>query len=171
MINKIAKFVLFFFAYIPLFIILILKNVVDLKNVLIISGIILLLAFISVFILLKTIGSISPSQRKVKIKEQRNSDYLNFFLTYLLPLFITLSSTRDIIIFGILFIVIAYFYLDTSLFAVNPLLRIFFHLSIYKVEFQDREYFLLTKKKYFVGEQNIKIKNLDPDVIIEDKDD
>jgi hypothetical protein len=67
-----------------------------------------------------------------------------------------------------LIIVVFFIYIDTPLFSINPLLKIFFGYNIYEVNYDGKKFFLLTKKKYAPGEINIKIKQLDLEVLIED---
>jgi hypothetical protein len=167
MINKFSRLILFYFAYLPLFIILIINNILELRPLLIILFILIVVGFGSIFLLLKTIKSVTPNQEKIIIHENKNSEYLGFLVTYLIPFLVSFSGVREIISFSILFLLIAYLYLDTSLFGINPLLKIFFSYNIYYVSLGNTKYFLLSKVKHKQGENNLEIKKLGGNVLIE----
>ena len=164
MLNKLSKLILFYFAYLPLFAILVINNINDYtftfqlnSNNFVISTpifitliVVLLVAIglISVFLILKTVKDVVPSKENIKIREIKNSEYLSFLVTYLLPFLIDLSRMKQVISFVILFIIVAYLYLDTSLFSVNPLLKILFRYNIFEVYLGKQKYFLLSKNRF-----------------------
>lgn len=169
MINKFSKLILFYFAYIPLFVILSINNISEIKPLLITISSIIILGFALIFLLVHTIKSVTPSQEKIIINENKNSEYLGFLVTYLIPFLVSFSGIREIISFSVLFILIAYLYLDTSLFGINPLLKIFFRYNIYNVSLGKTDYFLLSKIKHKRGEKNLNIKKLGDNILIEDE--
>lgn len=168
MINKFSKLILFYFAYLPLFIILSINNILELKPLIITISILIVIGFVSIFLLLKTIKSVTPNQEKIIVHENRNSEYLGFLVTYLIPFLVSFAGIREIISFSILFILIGYLYLGTSLFGINPLLKIFFGYNIYHVSLGNTKYFLLSKIKHKQGENNLDIKKFGGNILIED---
>ncbi|MDO8508936.1 MAG: hypothetical protein Q7S27_04595 [Nanoarchaeota archaeon] len=167
MLNKFSKIILFYFAYLPLFVILAISNIFQMKYLLVTLSGLILFGFIFIWLLLKTIKSVTSSQEKVSINENKNSEYLGFLITYIIPFLVSFTGIRSIISFCILFFLIAYLYIDTSLFGVNPLLKIFFGYNIYQVSLGKTTYFLLSKNKHLQGEKNLDIKKLGGNVLIE----
>src|SRR3989338_4555764 len=108
MLNKFSKIILFYFAYLPLFSILIINNINDTKT--------LLITLISAII-------------------------VGFFL-------VDLNGIKSIVSFSILMVLVAYLYIDTSLFCINPLLKIFFRYNLYQVTLGSKKYCLISKTKH-----------------------
>ena len=168
MINKFSKIILFYFAYLPLFSILIINNVNDTKTLLITLSSVIIAGFILVILLLKTIKSVVPSEEKITINELKNSEYLSFLVTYILPFLVDLSGIKSIISFSILLILVAYLYIDTSLFCINPLLKIFFRFNLYQVTMGDKKYCLISKNKHKIISSKLSVKQIGEDILIED---
>ena len=78
MLNKFSKIILFYFAYLPLFSILIINNINDTKTLLITLISAIIIGFILVILLFKTIKSVVPSEEKITVNELKNSEYLSF---------------------------------------------------------------------------------------------
>lgn len=170
MINKFSKLILFYFAYLPLFIILTINNVSSLKILFISMIVLALIGFSSVSLLLSTVQSVTPREEKVNLVQSKNSEYLGFLVTYILPFVISFSNVREIISFALLFVLIGTLYTETSLFAVNPLLKIFYGYNIYEVSLTGNRYFLLSKKKYSVADARLDLKKFGGDILIEDEE-
>jgi len=169
MLNKFSKIILFYFAYLPLFSILIINNIEDTKTMLITLISAIIVGFILVFLLFKTIKSIVPSEEKIIITEFKNSEYLSFLVTYILPFLVDLTSIRIIISFSILLILVAYLYMDTSLFCINPLLKLFFKFNLYQVKMGDKKYYLISKNKHNITSTKLNVKRICEDILIEDQ--
>jgi hypothetical protein len=118
--------------------------------------------------LIKTIKSIAPRKEKIKINSNNNSELLGFLLTYIIPFCVAFTTLNSIIAFGILILMIFIIYIDTSLFSVNPLLKIILRYNIYEIKYNNKRYFLLSKNKYFDEEVLINVKQLDSEVLIEE---
>ncbi len=169
MLNKFSKIVLFYFAYLPLFVILAINNISNNQNLIIVVIFLVLSSFFLTFSLLKTIEDVTPSTEKITVEEMKNTDYLSFIVTYVIPFLVDLSGIKEIVSFAILFLIIAYLYMDTSLFCVNPLLKIFFRYNIYNVSLNEQKYYLLSKKNYNKGETaSIPVKRLDKYILLGD---
>jgi len=168
MLNKFSKIILFYFAYLPLFSILIINNINDTKTMLIILISAIAAGFILVVLLFKTIKSIVPSEEKITITELKNSEYLSFLVTYILPFLVDLTDIRIIISFSILLILVVYLYIDTLLFCINPLLKIFFKFNLYQVTMGDKKYYLISKNKHKIISSKLNVKRIGEDILIED---
>ncbi|MEM4335412.1 MAG: hypothetical protein QXY61_00225 [Candidatus Anstonellales archaeon] len=130
----------------------------------------IIVGFILVTLLFKTIQSVVPSEEKITITELKNSEYLSFLVTNILPFILDdLSGIRDIISFSILLVLVAYLYIDTSLFCVNPLLKIFFRFNLYHVMMGDRRYYLISKNKHKMISSKLSVKRIGEDILIEDQ--
>lgn len=151
MLNFFSKLLLFYFAYLPLILILVIQNMPLSWILLGICSILVLLGFISTKILFSTVHSVAPRNETLNIIANKNSDALSFIVTYILPFGVTFSSLNNWIAFGILFSIIFYLYIESSLFRINPLLKIFFKYNIYSVSLNNEEFFLLSKKDYVQG--------------------
>ncbi len=160
---------MFYFAYLPLFIILLIKNM-EINLLLIIIVICLIaLGIISIFLLIKTIKSIAPKTVKIRFISNKNAETLSFIVTYVIPFGITFTTLNSRIAFGILFAIIFYLYLDTSLFCINPLLKIIFNYNIYLINIRKREYYLLSKKDHLNGNATINMVFLTKNLAMEDE--
>ena len=185
MLNRISKFILFYFAYLPLFSILVINNVTNwdfkiqkfglilcIKNYMVVLFLLFVLIFFGIFfvkLLLKHIKTVVASEENIIVTENKNSEYLNFLITYITPFLIDFSGLNHIISFIILFTIIAYLYVDSSLFCVNPLLKIMFRYNVYEVFINNNRYFLLSKIKHQTQDSiTIKLLRLDDNILIED---
>lgn len=168
MINKFSKFAFFYLAYLPLIMILLILNM-DLSQklayLLIGSVILCFLIFLPLF---WSIKSLSPSREEIEVVSNNNSEVLGFIFTYIFPFLITFTNINSILAFSILIIMVFLIYIETSLFSVNPLLKIVFGYNIYEIKSGDKRLFLLSKKKYFGGKIKINVKQLDSEVLIEE---
>lgn len=167
MINKLSKFFFFYLAYLPLFLILLILNMDLSWKLAYFSGGIVLIGIILFLPLLKSIKSIAPIKQEIEIKSNNNSEILGFIFTYIIPFLVTFTSINSILAFGILILLVFVIYIDTSLFSVNPLLKVIFRYNIYSVKHKGRKFYLLSKKKYSEGKSNINIKQIDSEVLIE----
>jgi len=172
MLNKFSKIILFYFAYLPLFSILIINNIKDTKTMLITLISAIIVGFILAFLLFKNIKSIVPSEEKITITEFKNSEYLSILVTYIVtyisPFLVDLTSIRIIISFSILLILVAYLYIDTPLFCVNPLLKLFFKFNLYQVTMGNKKYYLISKNKHNITSSKLNVKRICEDILIED---
>lgn len=149
LINKFSKVLLSYLAYLPLFIILALQNMTIGWALLITVAIMIAMGVIPTFILIKLIEGIAPRKGTFRLIKSKNPEMLAFIVTYIVPFSIRFSRINDALSFIILFSIIIYLYFNTSLFSVNPSLKLFFKYNIYLVEGNNRVYYLLSKKTYF----------------------
>lgn len=168
MINKFSKFIFFYLAYLPLFIILLVLNMDLSWSLLYVSLGVIAFCLLLFFPLLKSINSLAPSEEEIDILSNNNSEILGFIFTYIFPFLITFANINSIIAFAILIMMVFLIYVQTSIFSVNPLLNLLFGYSIYEVRHKNKKYFLLSRNRYSSGKFNIRIKQLDLEVLIED---
>ncbi|PJE81271.1 hypothetical protein COU58_03505 [Candidatus Pacearchaeota archaeon CG10_big_fil_rev_8_21_14_0_10_32_42] len=168
MINKLSKFIFFYLAYLPLILILLILNMEISWKLLFISIGIIILGIILVIPLLRTIKSVSPVKEKIEIIADNNSEVIGFIVTYITPFLIQFTNLNSIIAFSILMVIIFLIYVETSIFSINPLLKIIFGYNIYEVKSEDKRYYLLSKQKGLGGSLMMKVKQIDREVIIED---
>lgn len=167
MINKFSKFVFFYLAYLPLFIGLLVLNLDLSWNLLYLSLGVIFLGALIFLPLLKSINSLAPHNIEISIISNNNVKVLGFIFTYLFPLLITFTNINSILTFSIFIILVFTIYIDTPLFSVNPLLKIIFRYNIYQVKHKNKKYFFLSKEKYSEGKIDTKVKQIDPEVLIE----
>jgi len=115
MLNKISKMVLFLLAYLPLFVSVAIKSFFSFRTIIIIFIISVLIIGLA-FLLLNSIKTIVPSNEDIRIIELRNSEYLSFIVTYLVPFFGFNADIPTIVSLAIIILIIAFIYMDTSLF-------------------------------------------------------
>lgn len=176
MINNNTKIILTLFAYLPLFAVVAIRNLDFLHNIIFnyinveISKIKLFIAVIVFFVVLYFIFKhlvkkiidkleyLAPREIEVKIKSEKNTEMLGFLLTYIVPFCITFENgLYDLFAFCLLFTLILYAYVKSSLFCINPLLNYSFGYNIYEIEMHNSDGFLLTTRKH---------RNIREDVII-----
>ena len=169
MLNKISKIILTYFAYLPLFIILAITNIDDYRIIIASCVGLLAVGFISVSALFKSIHTVVSSKEKITVLEERNSEISGFIVTYIVPFIVMLSGVKQIMSFIILFFIIIYLYMATSLFCINPFLKIFYKYNVYQVLISNKKYFLLSKQTYSDSEKiQIPVKKMDARIIVED---
>lgn len=146
--NKINKFGLFLSAFVPLFLLLVLKEFIEIINqnwtfnVLNTLLIIILIIFsiYGVFSLLYTIKNINSCKGKiVKIISKKNTTdqhflgYFSLFVLFAVSFEIEMFSMA--IIFMLILVLIGIVYIKNDLYFINPLLNILGY-SFYHVEFE-----------------------------------
>lgn len=146
MLNKLSKMLFFCLAYLPLFISVALKSNFSLNTIVIIF-IISLLNISLVALLLCSIKTLVPSKEKIQIIELRNSEYLTFIVTYLIPFYGFNVDVPTIISSLIIIFIIAFIYIDTSLLCINPLLKIIFRYNLYEISIGSAKGYMLSKSK------------------------
>lgn len=159
MINFV-KWILFISSYIPLFIILIIKNI-DLdasfkafkylfiyKDFTILKNIsfediylwfLIILSLTCIMIIKILFIQVCGFSKEITIKEieTNNNSILEYFVTYILTLSTSGFSIRDIIIFWIILYIIGTLYIKNNMFHVNPTLHLGFKYNIYKVKYSN----------------------------------
>lgn len=168
MINKFSKFVFFYLAYLPLILILLVLNMDISWSLLFVSIGVIFFGFIIFIPLLRTIKSVSPTEEKIEVIADNNSTVIGFIVTYISPFLIQFTSLNSVIAFSILVLIIFLIYIETSIFSINPLLKIIFGYNIYEVNVSNKKYHLLSKKKGLSRNLVLRIKQIDSEVLIED---
>ncbi len=108
--------------------------------------------------ILDRIDSQAPREIEVKIKSEKNTEMLGFLLTYIVPFCITFENgLYDFFAFCLLFTLILYVYIKTSLFCINPLLNYSFDYNIYEIEMHNVDGFMLTTRKHRNVSKSVKI--------------
>lgn len=143
--TRLARFVLSLLAYSPLFVILLIKNL-PLRSGLIAGFIVFSAIATFSWFIIRSIEGLSGERVTVEINQNLNDQYLGFIVTYIAPFIGTIRSTNDLIAMLILMSIIFSLYLTTSLFAVNPLLKLLFRYNIYLCTINNKEGLLLSKE-------------------------
>jgi hypothetical protein len=168
MLNKFSKLILFYFAFLPLFILIFIKN--GPENIFLQIGVIISLILTGILTtgkLLDLIHTIVPSETEFIILKQDNKEYLVFLMTYILPLLIDITAIKDLIVLLIILILIYYFYVTSSIFCINPLLKIIFKYNLYEIEINKKNVVLISKKNYMEKKITSKIIKLSNNIYIE----
>jgi len=141
-----AKLILGLLAYSPLFVIILIKNLPLMWGLIAGAGV-----FIIIFLLSRAvINSVKKTSGQlilVKIDRDLNEQYVGFIVTYIVPFIGTIRTVNDVISLGILLVVIFALYLTTSLFAVNPLLKLLFGYNLYLCTINNKDGILLSMEK------------------------
>ncbi|WP_319506463.1 hypothetical protein [uncultured Methanolobus sp.] len=115
--------------------------------------------------ILDKVETLVPRDIEVQIKSEKNTEMLGFLLTYIVPFCITFENgLYDLFAFCMLFILLLYVYIDTSLFCINPLLNYCFGYNIYEIEMHDRNSFMLTTKKHRNTREKVKVYKITDDL-------
>ncbi|AEH24469.1 hypothetical protein [Pyrococcus yayanosii] len=145
MLTSWAKIILGSLAYFPLFVVLLIKNL-PLKWGLFAGTILFAFILLLSWSVLCSIRKFSGKPIKVKIDRDLNDQYVGFIVTYIVPFIGAVKTVNDIISMAILLLVIFSLYLSTSLFAVNPLLKLIFGYNLYLCTINNKDGILLSKE-------------------------
>ena len=179
---------LFIVSYAPLFILIIVKQVHEGEGYLNWGGfnrdsIYLFLekfglsAFLGIIIVVGIVGlkifisnlykssDTSGSLINISEVENKNSEAISYIGTYIIPfLFQDYSSWYSLVSLGIVFLVIFFIYINSSLILINPLLNIF--CSLYEVKYSEKEGsepkrgHVITSQKYLEEGDFLMVKNI-----------
>ena len=132
--QKIFRFLLFLSSYIPLFIILLLKNINNLS----LSLILILISVAPLFVIRRYISVPLKREANEPINVSRisykGSEVLNYIVSYIIP-FISFNSdiitkeginVPNLLVFVILLLVICSLYMSSNLYYINPILTLFY---------------------------------------------
>lgn len=180
--HGMAQFALFVSSYLPLFVLIIIKQVAENLDYFHWSGI--SFASISIFIskfglssilglvslfgwlgYRKTIGNLEEVAKngypvKVIDVKNKNSESIGYIATYIIP-FLYQSFNNWYECFSILFLLVIIYriYINSSLLLINPLLS--FRFSIFEIEYEEngklKNGLIITRDKYLHDDSNIKI--------------
>lgn len=176
MISNNTKIILTLFAYLPLFAVIAIRNLTFFHNILfnytntdipmirlfiLVTVLFICLYYIFKYLvkrILEKIYSQAPREIEVQVKSEKNTEMLGFLLTYIVPFCITFENgLYDFFAFCLLFTLILYVYIETSLFCINPLLNYSFGYNIYEIEMHNLDGFMLTTKKHRNVRKHVKI--------------
>ena len=155
----IAKIVLFVTSYLPLFILIIFKQIYDnrqflhwggisqesVENFLVKFGIAVLLTVISILGLLGCRILFSNLQKDVKNGDNvtilnisnRNSESIGYIATYITPfMFQGFNTAYEIVAVLFLFVIIYRIYINSNMLLINPILS--FKYSIFEIEYEEQ---------------------------------
>lgn len=170
MLRNSAKFMLFLQAYIPLFLILLIKyfdnEIIRYAMIVLVTG---LIAY-TITLLNRITKKNGKFIGEIKV-ENINRVGLEYFITYIIPfLQFDLLSIGDYLSIIILFIVMGTIYIKSDLIYINPMLA-FFGYNIFKtVKTEDNEeVVIITKGKKKDIENNPKLIPLGESVFIDSK--
>lgn len=151
--QKGFRFLLFISSYIPLFIILFLKNIGNLQ----LTIVFIIIIIIPLFVIKKYIDLPLKyeSNRKIYIKKVTNkgSEALNNVVCYIIP-FISFNSDviknewvdiPNLLAILVLFLVICNLYMSNNLYYINPIITLFYDIHSIQDD-KDKTLFLITDK-------------------------
>lgn len=183
--KKTSLFVLFITSYIPLFILLILRQLKQNEDILHFNGInkdsilcflenfwltiilslLSICGLIGVKILFYNLNRAIDNGDLVKIidVENKNSETIAYISTYIVPfMFSDTKNTIDIISILIILFLIFLIYINTDMIIINPILNIKY--SLYQIEYtrksKKRKGLLISKKRYIEMDTEIKINQI-----------
>lgn len=170
LLSKFSMFLLFILAYIPLIVFMCIRffSTEDwslLLLLLITIGILFTIYFVNRLVnIIET--DLKPSVMNLEVVELKNSEYLTFIVTYLVPFMgITMDIQVILALIGF-FIFLGLIYLRTSLFCINPLLNLIWNYNIYEITIRRKKAFLLTKCHVSYGNQELQIMKLNEEVYL-----
>lgn len=170
MFTNFTKIIFFILAYIPL-IGFISIEFIPLKK----KPILILIIGISVILILVTYilnkaENIKGNLETISVIENKNSEYMAFLITYLVPFFGFTLNLRSIIALLTFFIFLGYFYIKSPIFCINPLLNLFWGYNIYEITIGDERALLLTKCNFISGNLELELADLKNGVYLGQKD-
>ena len=174
--NNIGKFIWFIVAYSPLFSALLIKFCFApdygcfIKIIVLIVGIIILAIFLKLFLkILNYNKDINPRPERCEIIQSKNSEYVLFVVSYLIPFYNINFTLGDIIPTIFMLGIIGFLYVRTPLFVVNPILNLL-NYNIYYVKkyYEKNEIFLISRQKLVLDYYNIKLVSLGENIYISD---
>ena len=153
--NSRGKILWSIVAFSPLFLVLLLKFILYLfieqnpliKYYLIIVIISLIFIYLiwALFVILELDETEDLIEFECKINNSSNSDYGIFIVTYLVPFIFVNFSWVDLIPTGVMFIFIIAIYINSPIFAINPILG-FFKYNIYNAVINNHSEYQFLKK-------------------------
>lgn len=181
--HRIAEFVLFSTSYIPLFILIVLKQISENKNYLNWGGFncesinlfiekfgfSLSLIIISIFSLIGCTFLFSNFRRNINNGEivilsdvrNRNNESIGYIATYIIPfIFQSFNTYYEIFAFLFLMVIIYRIYVNSNLLLINPILS--FKYSIFEIEYiqqcgKKRCGLIIIDDKYVIEDTKINI--------------
>lgn len=168
--RRLVKWLLFGNSYTPLFVILLLKDFNQGFRTPWFSYtllIIVILSNLTLIFLLKESKRLEPEPYVVSKVVTRNSESLNYIVTYIIPfLSFDLSSTVDILSLLILLLVMALIYVNSDLLYTNPMLSIIGY-RIFQVQTDTEDTMIFISKKERTNRKKIKGVHLTDDIYLE----
>lgn len=146
MLRGYVKGLLFIVSYIPLFVILLIKNT---DNHFIVGSMLAIIIVPSVilFLMFRSIKKISGDYFIIESIENVNKIGLEYFVAYIIPfLNFNLGLLYDAISLLILFGFMCFMYIKSDLIYMNPVLNIIGY-NIFKIISEKKELMIITKKK------------------------
>ena len=173
------KLILFLSSYSPLFLIIAILNiklneiekakdvVPDDKLWLVITMLALfILPNIILFYLIRRVRSFQPIREKTNTFTNKNSDVMNYIVTYLIPfLSFNFDKLNQTIAFTLLIFVLAIVYIHSNIFYINPIL-IMFGFKIYNL---NDKYIVITKLT-IKRDKKLKLYRIHDNVFVGDED-
>jgi hypothetical protein len=173
------KLVLFLSSYSPLFLIIAILNVklndiYKVKDIIPQDKIWLVIVMLALFILpnailfylIKRVRFFQPIKEKTNSFINKNSDVMNYIVTYLIPfLSFNFDKLNQTIAFAILIFVLAIVYIHSNIFYINPILII----SGYKIYEINDKYLIITKLTV-KREKRLKLYRIHDNVYVGDED-
>lgn len=157
--NSRGKILWSIVAFSPLFLVLLLKFILTIftephplikyDSIVIISVIVIVVCIFLIWLLL---WILNPGETEdlmefeCKIDNSSNSDYGIFIVTYLVPFIFVNFSWVDLIPTGVMFIFIIAIYINSPIFAINPILGLFKY-NIYNAVINNHSSILISKRK------------------------
>lgn len=184
-INKLhgqAQFALFVSSYLPLFVLIIVRQIsenyeflhwaglslISIKLFAIkfgLSSILILISLVGLFGYWQTLGNIEEHSKNgnpvtVKDVKNKNSESIGYIATYIIPfLFQGFNGLYECLSVLFLLAIIYRIYINSSLLLINPLLS--FKFAIYEIEYEqnkkNKNGLIISRNKYLQDDANIKI--------------
>ena len=175
--KKWVKISLFLNSYLPLFIMIIIKNYLPLsesskKPCYFIFPIILIMLIIIPIIVLIYLFRVNQTMQPVTIQLDKvvlkNADVLNYIVAYLIPfLGFNFKDWKDILFVSFFLFIIAVIYIKTNLIYVNPVLFLLGY-SIYEIQNENQFIFMfITKCDNIRRGQTVKVVELTKNIYLE----
>ena len=169
MLKNYIKWLLFLSSYVPLYLILLLFAWDS--NRLIFYFLIGLTAstIIALLIVLTALNSFEKTFVKLKKVGPKNSEFISYIFTYILPfLSSNFSDVKYIIAMAGIFLLIGFMYVRSNLIYTNPLLNLLGY-DLYEIEdHKENIMVLITKASYLKKETNVKVINIGKNVYLGD---
>lgn len=172
-----SRFILFLFAYIPIYIIIIIKSInlnvmnsmggflpmklIFMQNITPFLMFLLIISLLMLFYIYQRNSLRAKGNPKFKIKsiDDNNKEYVTYLGTYILPFVaIETKGVSDIVAYIFLFLLMGFIFSRTNLIYTNPMLM-FFNYDIFDITDENGiKHLCISKEKFKIGDEPIGVK-------------
>lgn len=167
MLRNYIKWLLFLSSYIPLYLILMLFTWESYRLIFYFLAGLTIITLVVLSIILKAINSLEKTFIKIKKVDPRNSEFIGYIFTYILPFLSSdFSNVKYVIATVAFFLLVGFMYVRSNLIYTNPVLNLL-GFDLYEIEDnKENTMVLITKETDLKRESNVKVINIGKNVYL-----